>query len=278
MKRILVPTDFSKNALKAVAFAAEIAKKSRGTVILLHVIEPAINMATMQTDSQSETKLKKRSAELLSALKSIVAVYPHVNITPRLAGGPVIQSILDFAEKEKVDMIVMGTEGATGLKKFFMGSVTAGAISKTKIPILTVPISYELEEPDVILFATNQFEKNKKLLKKIIALPQLFSAELHVVVLKEDKENADLIYNEEQLNDYIQFLKEAFPKITFKGALLKEDDFETAIDRYNNESGGDVITMVTYPKSFFEKVLRKSVAKKMAYHSNTPVLAIPAVS
>ena len=263
--------------MKAVAYAAEIAKKSRGAVLLLHVIEPAINMATMQADSQGETKLKKRSEDLLSALKAIVAVYPTVNITPHLVGGPVIQSILDYAENEKVNMIVMGTEGATGLKKFFMGSVTAGAISKTKIPILTVPISYELEQPDVVLFATNQFEKNKELLKKVVVIPELFSAELHVVVLKGDQENADLIYNEEQLNDYIQFLKETFPKVKFKGALLKENDFEMAIDSYNNESGGDVITMVTYPKSFFEKMLRKSVTKEMAYHSTTPVLAIPAV-
>lgn len=279
MQKILVPTDFSKNSFKAIAYAAEIAKRSRGTVILLHVIEPALNMATMETDSKGERKLKKDSRDLILALQSAAAVYPEVTIVPCLIGGQVIPSILRYAEKEKMDLIIMGTKGASGLKKFFMGSVTAGAISKTKIPILTVPVSYEVEKPDIILFATNQFEKNKKLLEKVIAIPQLFSAALHVVVFRDTDSNddADLIYNEEQINDYLRFLKETFPEITFKGNLLKGKDFEMTIDSYNNKNEGDMITMITYPKSIFEKVMRKSVTKKMAYHSTTPILAIPAI-
>ena len=279
MKKILVPTDFSKNALKAVGYASEIARKSNASVILMHVIEPEINFVTMQSDSKNKTKLKKNSTELLLLLKSIVEIYPGINIIPHLAGGPVIATILDFAEEENVDMIVMGTKGATGFKEFFIGSITAGTISKTNIPILSVPASYELEQPDVILFATNQFEKNKKLLDKVFTLPKLFGSAVHVVVLKEKDGdvNADLIYNEEQVIDYVSFLKEMFPEIQFTGILLEGENFENTIDKYNNQHDGDMITMVTYPKSFSEKIFRKSVTKKMAYHSTTPVLAIPAL-
>ncbi|MEO8711560.1 MAG: universal stress protein [Parafilimonas sp.] len=278
MQKILVPTDFSGNALKAVAYAAGIAKKANATIHLLHVIEPSLNMANMKTDSSNKKVVKERSDELILSLKSVAAAYPDVNVIPYLAGGEIIPAILEYAENENVDLIVMGTKGATGLKQFFIGSVTAGAISKTKIPVLTVPVSYEIEEPDIILFATNQFEKNLSLLNKMIAIPALFSAAVHVVVFKDidGDENAHLIYNDEQVNDYIQFLKETFPDVKFTGALLEGKDFEFTIDRYNDKNEGDMIMMITYPKSSFEKLFQKSVTKKMAFHSTLPILAIPA--
>jgi len=280
MQKILVPTDFSNNALKAIGYAAEIAKKSNATIFLLHVIEPTLNMATMQSDSSGKKVVKAKTAELNLSLKSIAAVYPDIKLIPYLAGGAVIPSILEYAEKEMIDMIIMGTKGATGLKKIFIGSVAAGVIGKTNIPVLTVPASYEMEEPDAIVFATNQFEKNKKVLSKIIATSKLFSAPIHVAVFKDidENKNADFIYNEEQLNDYLQFLKETFPDVIFKGELLSGNDFEMAIEQYSNENEADIITMVTYPKSFFEKMFLKSMTKKMAFRSTIPILAIPGIT
>ncbi|MEO8960358.1 MAG: universal stress protein [Ginsengibacter sp.] len=279
MQKILVPTDFSNNALKALAYAAELAQKSGASILLLHVIEPTINMVTMHADSSGEKVVKERSDELNLSLQSLTEVYPDIMVMPHLAGGSVISSILAYADKEKVDLIVMGTKGASGLKKFFMGSVTAGAIGKTKIPILTVPVSYEMEEPDAILFATNLFEKDKDVLNKIVSISKQFSAVIHVAVFKADDGDkaADFIYNEEQLNDYLQFLKETFPDVTFRAALLSGDDFELTVDHYCNKNKVDLIAMVTYPKSFIEKVLGKSVTKNMAFQSTIPILAIPAI-
>lgn len=279
MQKILVPTDFSGNALKAVVYASEIAKKSGAVIHLLHVIEPALNLVSMQTDSSGEGVVKERSDELVLRHQTLTGIYPDVRVIKHLSGGKPITSILKYAEKEKMDLIVMGTAGASGLKEFFTGSVTAGVVGKTTIPVLTVPASYEMEEPDAILLATNQFEKNKNILDKVVAFSKLFAAAIHVVVLKdaEGDENAEMIYNDEQLNDYLQFLKETFPDVIFKGELLEGKDFELTIDRYCNENEADVIAMVTYPKSFMEKMLRKSVTKKMAFHSTIPILAIPAM-
>lgn len=278
MKKILVPTDFSDNAFKAIAYAAEIARKSNATVHIMHVIEPSLNMATMQTDSSNKKVLKNRSDKLNLTIKSIRAVYPGLKLKSFLFGGKVIDSILEYAQSNKINLIVMGTKGASGLKKVFVGSVTAGTISKSTVPVLTVPVSYEVEEPDVILFATNLFEKNKSLLKKIVAIPKLLSASVHVVVFKdvEGDKNADLIYNDEQLHNYLHFLKETFPGIDFKGSVVEGEDFELAMDGYCADHEGDMITMVTYPKSFFEKLFQKSMTKKMAFHSTIPILAVPA--
>lgn len=281
MQRILVPTDFSDNALKAITYASEIAQKSDAAIFLLHVIEPAIGMV-MDSFAQSnlfmEDVVKERSEQLDLVRKTINENYPGIKVETEVASGTILHSILDFAGAKEVDLIVMGTTGASGLKEMFMGSVAAGIISRTKIPVLTVPVAYEMEPPDAIVLATNQFEKDRKILNPIISVARLFSAIIHVVVFKntDGDENADYIYNEEQLNSYIHFLKETFPDVIFKGELLEGKDFEITIDRYSNQNEADIIAMITYPKNFFERISGKSVTKKMAFHSTFPLLAIPA--
>jgi nucleotide-binding universal stress UspA family protein len=280
MEKILVTTDFSGNALKAITYASEIAKKSGAVICLLHVIEPTINMVNPRADLFRDEAVKEKLEQLQLSQKVVTDVYPGIKIDIELSRGAIIPSILDFAERQKMDLIVMGTTGASGLKEFFMGSVAAGVIGKTKIPVLTVPVCYEMEEPDTILLTTNQFEKNKNTLDKVVAISKLFSAVVHVVVFKDvdgDK-NAEFIYNEEQLNHYLKFLKETFPGVIFKGELLEGKNFEIAIDRYCNRNEIDIIAMISYPKSVIEKILRKSVTKKMAFHSTIPILAIPAIS
>lgn len=278
MQKILVPTDFSKNALKAITYASEVALKSGGTIYLMHVIEPSINMTSMQSDSSRPKIVKERTSRLKIARDTVEIIYPGLKVITHLAGGETAESIVNFSEKENMDILIMGTTGASGLKKFFMGSVASSTIADSSIPVLTIPAAYEPEEPANILFATNQFEKETNILAPVINLSELFSATVHVVVFKEKdgEKHADLIYNEEQLNDYLQFLKENYPSVTFKGELLEGDDFETSLDEYSNKNGIDIVSMVTYPKSFWERAFNKSATKQMAFHSTTPLLAIPA--
>ncbi len=278
MQKILVPTDFSKNALKAITYASEIALKSGGTIYLMHVIEPSINMATMQSDSNRPKDIKEKSFMLKIARDTVVAIYPGLKVITHLGGGSTDEAIVFFAKKENMDLIVMGTTGASGLKKFFLGSVAAATIANVNIPVLTVPAAYTPEEPVNFLFATNQFEKDKKILDQVFNLSGIFSATVHIVVFKEKdgEQHADLIYNAEQLNDYLHFLRDNYPAVSLKAELLEGDDFETTLDEYKHQHAIDLIAMVTYPKSFWERILNKSATKQMAFHSTTPLLAIPA--
>ncbi|MCO6497110.1 MAG: universal stress protein [Chitinophagaceae bacterium] len=279
MRRILVPTDFSNNAFKALAYAAELSRANGGMIYLLHVIEPSLNMATMKTDSLSKRILKERSDKLLLTLESAAKVYPKVKILPFVEGGKVAGSIMRFAAAKRITAIVMGTKGAGGLKKFLLGTVASAVAGKANVPVLTIPASYEIRKPEVVLFATNRFEKSKRLLNKAMSIPQLFKTDVHVVIFKEKRRDkiADYIYNDEQLKRYLQFLKELYPKLKFKGIILEGEDFEREIEEYADETGCDLMTMVPYPKSFFEKVFQRSETKKMIFHSTKPVMAIPAI-
>lgn len=281
IRSILVPTDFSANAMKAAQYAASIAEKSGAMVYLLHVIEPiedSIRQPFPLYEKLKEEIANNRNKEMETFQSDMAAAYPGIKTETEIAKGMTTTAILDFAEGQQIDLIVMGTKGATGLKEIFMGSVAAGTIGRTKIPVLAVPDEYQTEVPDGILFATNRFEENKVLLDKIVEVANLFSASIHVAVFvdTDTAEATDYIYNTRQLNHYMDFLKKAYPAIVFKGELLEGSEFEDTVEKYDVKNELDIIAMITYPKSFWERLMKKSATKKMAFHSKIPVLAIPA--
>lgn len=281
MKKILIPTDFSGNALKAAQYAAEIANKTGASIYLLHVIEPvtdSIRQPYPLHERLQEEIANNRLKELGALQKTIAQLYPGIKTETELAKGTITTSILDFAENNQVDLIVMGTKGATGLKEKFIGSVAAGTIGRTKIPVLAVPDEYVFEIPDAVLFATNHFEENKELLNKIVEMATLFSAAIHVAVFV-DTDTAvatDYINNTRQLQRYLDFLKKAYPAVALKGELLEGSELEETVEKYDTKNQVDIIAMITYPKSFWEKIMKTSATKKMAFHSKIPMMAIPA--
>jgi len=281
MIKLLIPTDFSDNAKKALEYVIEIAKVSETSIYLLNVIEPVTS--SIRQPYPGHEKLEKeiennRIGELNALQKSILQQYPDIKIESEVVRGTIINSVIDFAESKQIDLIVMGTKGATGLQEIFMGSVSAGTIGRSKIPVLTVPNDYIFKTPDGILFATNRFEENAELLNKIVEIANLFSASIHVAVFVDTDTAvaADYIQNTRQLTNYLDYLKNAFPGIVFKAELLEGNVFEEIIEKYNTKNEVDIIAMITYPKSFWERLLKKSMTKKMAFHSKIPVLAIPA--
>lgn len=280
MQRILVPTDFSPNALKAALYAAEIAKRNQAVVYLLH----AVGLGDV-TIFQPYTLLERYNLELAEERKKdleniqqiLISHYSGIKTATELAAGPPVESILDFSQLNEIDLIVMGTKGAGGLRDRLIGTVAANVVSRTNVPVLTVPEEYELEEPDGILFLTSHFEENKTLLEPVAALGKIFNAVVNVgYFIDVDKAEAvDYLEGSRKMDHYIQFLSENFSGVQFKGEIIEGKDFEAAIDLYHEVHETDLAAMITYPKGFWQKVLQKSATRKMVFHSHTPVLAIP---
>lgn len=280
MKRILVPTDFSRNALKAAFYAAEIAQRSKAVIYLLYAIELGVEKIYGPFALHRKYDIlvrENRASELAAFSKRISKKFPLVKVEMMLEDGEPVNSILDFCRYKKIDLVVMGTKGVGAVKQRLIGTVTAGVVGKSKVPVLVVPVKYELEKPDGILFLTNHFEKSKRKLNMIMTLATFFSAEVTVGLFLDvnDAEAIQYLEGNRKINEYLKFLKTNYPKIKFKGELIKGANFEGAVALYHARHNTDLAAMITYPKSFWEKVLLKSITKKMVFHSRTPVLAIP---
>ncbi len=277
----MVPTDFSATALEAARYAASIAQINGATIYLVHVIPPvtdAIRQPYPLHDKLEATIATSRLKELDAQEITIRQLFPAVVFKTELLKGTVIHSIAAYVDSEHIDLVVMGTTGASGIKEVFIGSIAAGTIEKATIPVLTIPATFTGGPPSTLLLATNNFEENQQLLNPLVHLAECFNAGIRVAVfIDTDEAHAtDYLQYSRQLDHYMNYLATSFPAVSFSKDLLEGSKFEDTITGYCTEHAIDMMVMISYPKSFLERILRRSHTKKMAFHTTIPLLALPA--
>ena len=147
MKKILVPCDFSKPAINALKFALDIAERSRGSVILAHVIELPVMydttlMPALYFEEQLLEDLKKKAVAQFKKIieknkREQVKIFSHVEF------GPISRRILDMIVAQSIDIVIMGSHGASGLREYFIGSNAEKIIRKSPVPVVVTKDYYE---------------------------------------------------------------------------------------------------------------------------------------
>ena len=276
MKRILVPTDFSPTAEKAFRFALDIATKTKGTVILYHVYTP-VESTTIDTvqkrkqyNAQTETNLVKRLQRLK---KKVTGNAVDISVSTVLGRTPIIDNILGFAEDNQIDLIVMGTQGGSGLKKAIVGSVAGRIIENSDVPVLLVPEKFEWKEPEQIVFSTNYQKTDKQALSLILSLAKLYAAKVIIVHLYDVYALDEKEKTEFETNAYA--MQKIFNKFNLKFQLLKTSSVTETMENLYKEIPYDMVAMVRRKKTFMERFFLKSFTKNMAYITNHPLLVVP---
>ena len=280
MQKILVPTDFSDNATKAIDYAVALSEKTNAEIILLNVttlLNSTFSSRRALIKEYNNTRVEGIREQLKELQQSIAANNAKVKLTIKLYEGDVQDSILQCAKDENADLIIMGTQGASGLKKIFIGSITAGIIGNTTIPVLAIPKKAEWRNLENILFATRQLDVDNKIFTPILKLAQLEAALIHVAVFTDtdDDDAGDYMEHGRLLNAYRQTLPERYKDINFKTLQLEGEQFNDAIEQYINNNQIDMMIMTTHKRSFWESVFNSSLTKGISYHINIPLLAIP---
>jgi nucleotide-binding universal stress UspA family protein len=127
MKIILAPVDFSDASANSVLFAAELSKRSSARLVIVHIVRKG------ETESEIKNSLKSIESDLKRSIDA------DLNCESLLAHGDLITALKKIIAVQQPDLIIMGTKGASGLKKILIGSNTVNVISKTKLPVLVIP-------------------------------------------------------------------------------------------------------------------------------------------
>jgi len=141
MRRILHPSDFSPASSAALRKAIEMAKASRGQLLIAHVLSPVVPVGEGyispkvydEIATSSRTWAQRKLAKLLAQVKKA-----GVRASGTLLEGIAHEQIVRFARSKRVDVIVMGTHGRSGLAKLFLGSVAGRVVAAATSPVLTV--------------------------------------------------------------------------------------------------------------------------------------------
>ncbi len=279
MKRILVPIDFSPTSEKAFRFAVDIASKANGTVILYHVFTPVgstfigTEKTRKQYNTQTEANLVKR---LQRFKKKVISRDGNISVSTVLGRSPIIDNILGFAEHNQIDLIVMGTQGASGLKKVIIGSVAARIIEKSDVPVLLIPEKFEWKEPEQIVFTTNYEQIDKQALSLVLALANLYNANVTVLhLLSAYTAEAEKEKEETEFDTYAYTLQKSFNDFKIKFKLLRTSSIIETMEDLHNEISYDMVAMVRRKKTFMERFFLKSFTQNMTYITTHPLLVVP---
>ena len=265
---ILVPTDFSKLSKVAVLYAVQIAKKLKADIILLSVINAASSSRALPKWKRLEEEMvimaKDDAEQLISEIKK--EIKGKIEISYRyILGFPVEDMIETFVTDNGVDMIVMGTKGATGLKKVVMGSNAAAVIDNSSVPVIAIPENAEFKTISKIAYASDLFNLHEEI-KTVTLFARLFDATVQVLhILPADSAKK---VDKTMETDLIKISK--YQKIAYH--VLRNDSIVDALNTYIIDEQVDMLAMFTHKLDFYEKLFGKSVTRQLTFHAQVPLI------
>ncbi len=272
MKKILVPTDFSDISYNAALYALHLAEKLRAELYFLNVFHvPVIdpNMPPEMVDDMIEEARKSARKDLDEFKRKINGELSQMGLVAHfeMKMGFVVEEILLAAKEKDIKMIVMGTLGASGIKKI-LGSNTALVIEKCKRPVLAVPAEAKYHPIQNIVYATDLKTDDYLYIDQLLRLCTQLSARLTLLHVSKPGEEPD----SKRLEDIkIYFWRElAMENIQLE--IIENETVESGIEYYIKNHPVDILAMLKHRKNIIERILHPSMTKRMAFHPLVPVL------
>tara|TARA_R110000868_G_scaffold60723_3_gene185073 strand:- start:172 stop:1017 length:846 start_codon:yes stop_codon:yes gene_type:complete len=279
MSNILLPTDFSDNSFEAIRYALLVFKDIECTFYLLHTYNPPVYQTAYILGSPGNIGLgdvmKESSLTQIEKLKSrLESQYKNSNHTfiVHTAFNTLVNEVIETIESQKIDMVVMGTTGATGAKEILFGSNAVHVIKKSKCPVIVVPPNFEYEAPKEILFPTDyeiKYQKNR--FEPLLSILNLHKSRINVLHVRTGYElNEDQNKNKKQLE-----------KLLGSNSLfheMPENEIINAINTFQIKTRINLLVMVQNKHTFFERLFIEPVIKKIGFHITTPFMVIPQLS
>ncbi len=276
MKRILVPTDFSRPAQWAAQVATGIAKRSDGEVVLLHVIDEPFKSFNVQGQvadySDWEDRvfmaqlIRKTRQRLKEAADEIELAGVKVSYNLRI-GNP-FHGIREVITSEKCDLVVMGTSGKSKLEEMLIGSNTEKVVRFSKCPVLTVHEKPKGSEFKNIVYATSMSDDEAAFVDVVVNAQEMYDATIHVVRINTP---ANFRPDTSVLPIMEKFAKKHRLK-NYTLNIFNHYTEEEGILHFANTIKADIIAMATHGRKGFARVLAGSIAEDVANHSTKPVL------
>ena len=279
MKTILLPTDFSDNAWNAIFTAIKLYANVECQFYILHAYEPnALNMlgrTGQQRLGVLYDSLSEHSKQELTKIIDYLAIHHHnpkhhfesISKSDTLEGA--IAHLLTVSD---IDLILMGTQGATGAKQVFIGSNTVKVLKKIDTcAVMAVPANYNFQSLKSLAFPTDFSQKYAKhQLAILVELASLWNTSIQIVhVAVEFALNDPQLVNQKSLKNHFEGLEATFHNIDF------EENIAHSLEKFIDDTEIEMMALIRYHHTFWEQFIGEPVIKKMTFHTKIPLLVLP---
>jgi nucleotide-binding universal stress UspA family protein len=279
MKKLLVPFDFSQLSLTALKFAAGFAHITSSRIYLLHVIpRPFIYVATADTLSYSYTNIeqykildthKKNAFDSLQVLMNSPE-FKRLKIIPKVEiGDNVYRVILDYAEMNKIEMIIMGSKGPYSFKRRIIGTNAERILRFTDIPVLVINNKLTNLNLKNIVFPSNFENDSLHVYPLIHYIAKLYKSKVHLLHINTKK---DFLPTEEMTKRFDK-IKKRFDG-NFKTVIRAAYEINEGIVKYSKEVKADLIALGVRRRKGPARYFTDRITEDVIRHTTLPVLAI----
>lgn len=281
---VLIPIDFSDYSTKACQIGFDFAKQMKGRVVLLHsYIEMPYTMAMMPfsddeyNDKHAGQKANIKMKDFENQIKEHIekGILPKIKFTFTIVEGVPEVSIIECAKHENASLIVMGTRGKSKKEEELIGSVTAEVLDAGKYPVFSVPEGMEaqkISELKNVAFFSNFIQQD------------LLSFDIFARLFKDRKLNISIIPIEIQKNDdksrkyldqLVKYCQTHYTNFNFKAEILSSDNYLKDFEEYAKDQNIDLMLIPNKKRNIFARLFSPSVAHRMVFHSDIPLLVVP---
>ena len=276
MRKIIVPTDFSANAMNALRFATELFKYERVQIHIVHAFGAKIYEGdvyyTKPVFLEIKNNIERESLKQLEIIKNSIKEFspnPRHVYTTSAEDGILIDVLDDLADDEEVDLVVMGTRGKTNDRKLTYGSNTLQVIKYIKPPVLTIPEDFIYTQPRDILFVTDfMLPYKRRELKLLNILAKSYRGKINLLYLTEFDELSP------RQEDNKSFLEACLEDNVIALYKIKGTSIPEITKSFIKEHETDLLVMINSRHSYMESLIYNSVIDTIELHVKIPFLVM----
>lgn len=277
MKKILLPTDFSENSWEATLYALRLFKDKECTFYIMHSLEPLVSAPSTAVSSKraneiiSKSRLNESKIELEKELNRIHELPNNEKHTfeTQIVHDYFISAVHATTKKLDIDIVVVGTKGASGIKEITIGSNTANLIKKQTCPIIAVPQGALVNNKSMLElgfatdFSIDDYGHELNLLKDIAIANNSRISVVHVLGKHTEMS---------ELHDKKLALEMTLNPLPVDFYFISDVSVEVGTRVFSESRKLGMLCIMNKKRSFFENLFTKSNSKSISSHLNVPLI------
>ena len=270
MKRILIPTDFSEHAEYALKVAAQIAKKNNGEIILLHMLELPHEGGDALGSGHNIPELMFFKNMAIKKLEDLMdsPYLDGIQVSEVIQFEKAFDGIINISKKNDVDLIVMGSHGASGFQEMLIGSNTEKVVRFSEVPVLVIKNEIEDFNIDTFVFASDFSDEIKKPFAKVVDFANKLGSELHLLMVNTPTNFKATKVSEEILKNFVSDFKIQ----KYETHIYNDVNVEKGVLNFSNSINADLIGMSTHGRKGLSHFLNGSISEDLVNHAVRPVV------
>jgi nucleotide-binding universal stress UspA family protein len=276
MKKILLPTDFSKNSLSAINYAMQLLKDVECEFYFLNIQKASSFVSDdLMTMSSSTTIYQTLIDTAKKSINNVInTVESHYNNDKHTFHSTVdydnfIDAINQMCELKDIDLIIMGTKGATGAERVIFGSNTVRVMQRCGVPVLAIPNGCKFNGMQKLAFTTDYLSHyNEADLAILLGFVKQFNSKLDILHVK----NAETLSQEKE--NVRAYLDELFTTISHEFVELNQEDIFKVVQDYIYNNQINMLAMTSKKYSFLERLFSRHNVEIFGFKIDVPFLVM----